>query len=59
MLLKQKLHPVPCLLINDRIVKTIVGLALVCQGPQGAAVAAIGACGDYLFTAGSLTQSPA
>jgi hypothetical protein len=34
MLRKQKLDPVPCLLINDGIVKTIVGLALVCQPPK-------------------------
>ena len=34
MLGKQKLDPVPCLLINDRIVKTIVGLALVGQPPE-------------------------
>ena len=34
MLRKQKLDPVPCLLINDRIVKTIVNLALVCQPPK-------------------------
>src|ERR1700734_2723488 len=34
MLRKQKLDPVPCLLIDDRIVKTSVGLALVCQPPK-------------------------
>ena len=34
MLRKQKLDPVPCLLIDDGIVKTIVGLALVCQPPE-------------------------
>jgi hypothetical protein len=34
MLRKQKLDPVPCLLINDGIVKTIVGLALVGQPPK-------------------------
>ncbi len=31
MLRKQPLDPVPCLLINDGIVKTIVGLAFVGQ----------------------------
>ena len=36
MLRKQKLHSVPCLLINDGIVKTIVGLALVGQPPKEA-----------------------
>src|SRR3984957_5465112 len=34
MLRKQPLDPVPCLLINDRIVKTIVGLTLVCEPPK-------------------------
>jgi hypothetical protein len=34
MLSKQKLDPIPCLLINDPIVKTIVGLALVGQPPK-------------------------
>jgi hypothetical protein len=34
MLGKQKLDPVPCLLINDRIVDAFVDLALVGQPPK-------------------------
>src|SRR5271157_312737 len=34
MLRKQKLDPVPCLAIDDRIVKTSVNLALVGQPPE-------------------------
>ena len=34
MLRKQKLDPVPCLLINDRIMQAFVNLVLVCKASK-------------------------